>query len=1436
MELGVGNIHDQNDSIPTNVGEGSDDSMEVAALSRQTALENHKLQKQLERQKYEHEQQQLQLRQEQLRQQEQLRWQQHQLQLQQEQLMQQEHVRSMRQQQQIRNQKLHHQQRHQYQMQQKQLREQQQMLERQYQQQQSEQQDGIKRHLETQRQQQEEMRQREQQKEERKEERRSLLAPKLRRGRWQRHQQLLHQLDDEEESLYDLRKTITVRRNAPSSDASVASMILQNVTGEASFGGHHHRQGVTIDVRAVSEALSFLDRASRLQIPEHLAATLEILSKTPRGEKEQIVRKAIAVRQGRKVYGDDYDSLQQSFSKLSYSSGFTTSYQPVVAPNSSSFGLLQKPTSQTKQSKTSALSVSSSSSRSLGPKSTITSPQGSDTSDLESYASRREAKREPPTRPQETLTEGIKPSHQKDEETAHSYMPTHLKEAIAEPFDSMHQREPSVESSYPSPPLQREPSVGSPYPSLHKTGHIVESYTSTHQREPSVESHYPSPPQMEPLESYAPPEQREPSVGSYPSPRPREPSVESYLHRKEPALDPYTDNQRQHVAESVSPPASRKPKKDPSTRNSRNLALSPLETGFRREADFNYKQKSQDPEEERMQEYQEYEEYPESPDISANPTPLHGMSIPGLATESYKSEGAERHRHHGAVVPNAATPLHRNVGVRNTNERDPLSPTFGLSADSEDVPTVELGEMISPSTIGVSLGTSAAGEDMSFPSLKISEAISLPSKSKPGHAMRREPSPSPSDVLMTYTVTENGEDSSFSGSNPKSRFDSGKSSAQSRGKQPLGTRADLIRQKIGHQPDSRHSRPSHHTRTSRQQSSKAESRERSRSSSNNSRVQSSKVLRSPSPVNNGSEPPFLPPSSRRSLYDQASTGARGESDRHSSDSKSSNDERIAQRVARDSPKRKPSDPKRNDRSLSRSRNRMFDGDRRPPHTENNSEYREITIKGSRSHDSEKYEVEGMGYASDEGTRGVSISNVTPLTPSTNRSGSVERRKHPISTDHKRGKSKESRQREIGSNAEEYRSSSRRSRSIEIDTRAAPDEFEESLPSHDIRKDRGRTRQDASTRGKVDIPYRASSRSKSRDVPRIPRHGKNPLEDSFRDDRNQYDTSSLNSSEGRPIGPSSGVHHDKYERPIDPRDFEEDESRPQRIEPVGRPTRAPRDPSQRGQNPRFDEGPDEAQEYDQDEEDTSTLESGIRSVGNYRTTKGNKAAKAMAYDLDAPLSYEEETSTFGESTKRNDGYHHNHHHHQHQANDKYHPRMDDYEANNESMGGSRAEEREGQSIPSKGTDQSLLGMGIAEQHSYIVEKGAESYFMDIRALGGHHHPIHHEAPSSVVVQAPANVNASTIRSAYATMNKVLGKDRYSPVGVHGKKTKTGGRPSLFGGKKKRRPTIEDEEDLDRWLETAMASKSVDDGCGIDARQFGEGDEADLDAWLDNVICR
>ena len=311
------------------VAEEDFDDKSSLQYSRQTAvskaflIDGKTLQQKLEQQQYEHEQQQIKLRQEQLKQQEQLRWQQHQLFAQQEQLQQQEKARQMRQQQQIRHQKHHHQQRHNYQQQQRHLKDQDQSLEQQYFQQHNQQQyDGHSQQITG-------MPASPKQPEEKpplmslKEKRRLRKQEKgsriiVGKGCWRRHQQILMQQHtnkgyDEDSLIDDLQKTITVNRHGDiSNDVADTATVFTAVSQTGSVPNEFvPSRGVILDVRVMSDALSFLDKANRFQIPEHLANTLEPTygGFPQRGtdnyhHNEDMMRKAIANRQENQKHGD----------------------------------------------------------------------------------------------------------------------------------------------------------------------------------------------------------------------------------------------------------------------------------------------------------------------------------------------------------------------------------------------------------------------------------------------------------------------------------------------------------------------------------------------------------------------------------------------------------------------------------------------------------------------------------------------------------------------------------------------------------------------------------------------------------------------------------------------------------------------------------------------------------------------------------------------------------------------------------------------------------------------------------------------------------------------------------------------------------------------------------------------------------------------------
>ena len=81
-----------------------------------------------------------------------------------------------------------------------------------------------------------------------------------------------------------------------------------------------------------------------------------------------------------------------------------------------------------------------------------------------------------------------------------------------------------------------------------------------------------------------------------------------------------------------------------------------------------------------------------------------------------------------------------------------------------------------------------------------------------------------------------------------------------------------------------------------------------------------------------------------------------------------------------------------------------------------------------------------------------------------------------------------------------------------------------------------------------------------------------------------------------------------------------------------------------------------------------------------------------------------------------------------------------------------------------------------------------------------------------------------------------KQRYAPVGIP--KGKMGAGLLL---EHEEVTSHDDEDDLDQWLESAMASQSVDKSTSMgesvhDHQLEHSGDEADLDRWLDSVIRR
>ena len=192
---------------------------------------------------------------------------------------------------------------------------------------------------------------------------------------------------------------------------------------------------------------------------------------------------------------------------------------------------------------------------------------------------------------------------------------------------------------------------------------------------------------------------------------------------------------------------------------------------------------------------------------TANGTHLNGLIVPGVVTEPSMLSNAV----HESVSPIAGTPQHRNRGAAKANVgTEPASPMLGSNP-----PMLHLTAMASPSTIGVSLAGSveaavpAIDRDHSYPSLRINEAFTTVRRCKKGtttNKMSRRPSPSPSDVLMTYSVTNNGDTTSSSGSGTRdnsdpSRAASGVSSVHCRRSTPIhrGTKssqAEQIRRKM----------------------------------------------------------------------------------------------------------------------------------------------------------------------------------------------------------------------------------------------------------------------------------------------------------------------------------------------------------------------------------------------------------------------------------------------------------------------------------------------------------------------------------------------------------------------------------------------------------------------------------------------------------------
>lgn len=1191
-----------------------------------------------ERHRYEFEQHQLQLRQEQLRQQEQLRWQQHQLQLQQEQMRQQEQIRQMRQQQQIRNQKIHLQQRHQYQLQQKQLREQQQFLEREYEQQRREQQEGVRRQMPLRNQD----REPEITTEKKKNEEEGKIVRKPRRGRWHRQFQLLNQLD-EEKSLDDLQKTLT--RPKRQSIGFIPSSLLQK--NDYSMGETGEELNwVPIDVRTVSKALSFLDRASLLQIPQHLAATLDTLPLKVQGDHQNAVQSSMGQKDP-KYYGNDYLTPQQSYSaKESYSSALSTSY------------------SRHQQN------------------AALYSRYHNNPSDF----------------PQESAL-----AHNSYSEVQHN-------------LRSVQQLDiPPSPQNFASPRNQatgpHDTSGGQKYD---LSGSFIQLASP---KKVGVEG------------------RKKTSPLSMSSSSSRSIEAKSTITSQPEDGDSYGDST---YSESMKEPAAR----------IRQIPVQsddePVNTNSPTTDEF--KEKTPLKSEERLE--------------PAKRKKAAVNSIEGSHPASPRDTKA---------LPEATTPLHKNKRVM-SRDPEPSVSNQGMSPRSnkmdspksnytgkDGITSVRLQDVVSPSTIGMSVlddagptsGVSVLSDEgrnseanLSFPSLKITAAFTNATRqnrdiSSPSPSRAPNGSPSPSEMLMTYTVTENGDGSSGSetrsNSNPSRRDSLGRAS-RAHSRQPTATRDNLI--------------PSRDDKLEK-------IREKADPSDSHSSVKSQeKDLISPSSQDIGNEPPFLPPSSGRSLMDQRSmeggsqtASELGESNRRSR-SGSRNDDKASLLVdseTRISRLRRGDEPSPSSRSRSRGRERNPVYDTNPMEYDREHHY-DIAPEGHEMHQSTAIAPEGHGLHQSTGDRGrveesrnsrsTHASFYEPIHPYE----STKSRRPPSGHFGSRRQSNES-ERSLEEQFDEPLASPRRRR----ETR---EHFEARQASH--------SRQ-STPRNHYEEP---SSTRAIRGTRGSTFNFEDPLETEYNAGRHD-----------------ESVRHDPY----DQNTFSYDQS---------------------------------LHNYDQHtllHQDQSTFSS-RRTAGQYRHSGRNTR------DIEPGEYFGDEMAREEFSEIDEGGY---------EYRASLHRRMmEDYEDASNSL----AEENDSVFSASMLTDDRSSVIGGREP-TYVFEKGThdESYFMDEDPLAGSRPSRKQEDSIS------PSVDPSTIRSAYATMTKALAKQRFGgkKVGLlkdrHAaeKKNKNRNKSNL---------NRDEEEDLDKWLESAMGSGSVNEGCGIDAREFAEGDEADLDAWLDNVICR
>lgn len=291
-------------------------------------LDEQSLQRLLQRQQYEQEEQALiQMQQGQLNQQTQMQWQYRYSRDQQEQWRQQEqarqkqerliHQQQMKQQQQLRSQKFQHQQRHQLQRQQEQqFCNLQSSFEEERRWEQREQVGQLKLQKEWQKKHSESLLQ--QQHEDEGREERMNTNIKIKKDCWQRQQMLLDQQDDEE-SVYDLEKTIA-RPNSVRSNIK-STPIQKDPAGLDE--SQNQELGIKFNMDSVTDALSLLDAAVRLRIPEYTAETLQKQSFLPKGHKEHFVRQAIASRQMQRCMAEDFATVHHSFSVNTDPSDYT---------------------------------------------------------------------------------------------------------------------------------------------------------------------------------------------------------------------------------------------------------------------------------------------------------------------------------------------------------------------------------------------------------------------------------------------------------------------------------------------------------------------------------------------------------------------------------------------------------------------------------------------------------------------------------------------------------------------------------------------------------------------------------------------------------------------------------------------------------------------------------------------------------------------------------------------------------------------------------------------------------------------------------------------------------------------------------------------------------------------------------------------------------